>query len=157
MGVSVTSRGKTARRPHVHELDRLRIVTALSVVIVHVLMFTMYVEHSPLSIDAQNAFVANSYYTRELFMFVTGSALVYVYFGKPFNWRYVWKRRGIGVFMPYTLWSVIYTVVNNRGHPWQWYVRPSLFNFATGSASYQFYYILMTSLVRRTRARGGDR
>jgi membrane-bound acyltransferase YfiQ involved in biofilm formation len=144
MSLVRTSGWASERRPHVHELDRLRVETAFSVVVVHVLMFSMFVEHSTLGNQVQSAFVDIFHFTRELFMFVTAFALAYVYFGKPFNWRYFWQRRGIGVLVPYVLWSVIYTIVRNPGRTWQVLVGTSVFNIATGSAQYQLYYILLT-------------
>lgn len=145
MALALPNRGAgSVRRPHVHELDRLRIETALSVVVVHVLMFTMFVEHSTLGFQVQSAFVFVFHFTRELFMFVTGFALVYVYFGKPFKWRYFWRKRGLGVLMPYVLWTIIYVLVNNPGKTWNALVGTTLFDIATGNASYQLYYILMT-------------
>jgi probable poly-beta-1,6-N-acetyl-D-glucosamine export protein len=144
MAVVLTSGRASERRPHVHELDRLRTETAVSVVVVHVLMFSMFVEHSTLGFQVQSAFVDIFHFTRELFMFVTAFALVYVYFGKPFNWRYFWMRRGIGVLVPYVVWSVVYTIINNPGHTWQALFGISVLNVATGSAQYQLYYILLT-------------
>jgi peptidoglycan/LPS O-acetylase OafA/YrhL len=137
-------------RPYLHELDRLRVVTALSVIAVHVFGMTMFLDKTPFAFEAQNAFVSIFHFTREVFMFVTAFALVYVYYGKPFSWKHFWKRRGIGVVLPYTFWTFVYFWVNdyllstNRpGSPLS-IVQGLAWDLLTGNASYQLYYILLT-------------
>ena len=88
-----------ARRPHVYELDPLRTVTAASVVAVHVLAFTVYLNHSEVGVQVQNAIVVALHFTREAFIFVTAFALVYVYYGKPFALKRFWARRSIGTLL----------------------------------------------------------
>lgn len=137
-------------RPYLHELDRLRIITALSVIVVHVLGMTLFLDKTPFAFEAQNAFVSIFHFTREVFMFVTAFALVYVYYGKPFSWGHFWKRRGIGVVLPYTLWTFVYFWVNdyllstNRPSSPLSIVQRLVWDLLTGNASYQLYYILLT-------------
>src|SRR5579885_1802433 len=137
-------------RPYLHELDRLRIITALSVIAVHVLGMTLFLDKTPFAFEAQNAFVSIFHFTREVFMFVTAFALVYVYYGKPFSWGHFWKRRGIGVVLPYTLWTFVYFWVNdyllstNRPSSPLSIVQTLVWDLLTGNASYQLYYILLT-------------
>src|SRR5579871_6272501 len=95
-------------RPYLYEVDRLRIVTALSVVAVHVLALMTFLDATVPALQAQNAFVTLFHFTRAVFMFVTALALVYVYQQKRFTWRAFWKRRGMGVLYPYVFWSFAY-------------------------------------------------
>ncbi len=133
-----------SRLPYLHELDRLRIITALSVVAVHVLALTAFLDTTPLALQVQNAFVMAFHFTREVFMFVTAFALVYVYYGKPFSAKRFWKRRSIGVVLPYVFWSLLYVLVNPHPDSPLLFMRTLLLDLLTGNASYQLYYILLT-------------
>jgi peptidoglycan/LPS O-acetylase OafA/YrhL len=133
-----------ARRPHVYELDPLRTVTAWSVVAVHVLSGTVFLNQSNVGVQIQNALVVAMHFTREVFIFVTAFALVYVYYGKPFATKRFWTRRSIGVLLPYCIWSVVYVWVNGAGQSPTTFIKTALVDILTGNASYQLYYILLT-------------
>lgn len=138
--------GKTTKRqsrPHVYELDPIRIVTAFGVIGVHVLAFTLFLEHTGGATLLHNAFLNALHFTRQIFMFVTAFALIYVYYGKPFAPKRFLIKRAIGVLLPYSLWSILYTWVNSP-QPFLPFVGTSLFNILTGDASYQLYYILLS-------------
>lgn len=143
--VEATAVGATGRKPHLWELDRLRIITAVSVVAVHVLTYTAFLDRSYSAQVIQFGFVTSLHFTREIFMFITGLALVYVYAGKPLNAGRFWRKRAIGVLLPYAAWSLVYQLLNTH-----WPVNPAAFlgtlafNLLTGSASFQLYYILLT-------------
>jgi peptidoglycan/LPS O-acetylase OafA/YrhL len=138
--------GKKAKssRPHVYELDPLRATTALVVVAVHVLAFTAFLNHAQWGLQVQNALVTAVHYTREMFMFVTAFALTYVYFGKPFSTRTFWKKRAIGVLIPYAIWSAVYVWVNNPTQSLGHFLGTAALDILDGHASYQLYYILLT-------------
>src|SRR5438045_8838966 len=84
------------------------------------------------------------HFTREVFIFVTAFALVYVYYGKPFATRRFWARRSIGVLLPYCIWSVVSVWVNIPGQSPATFIRTAIVDILTGNASYQLYYILLT-------------
>lgn len=84
------------------------------------------------------------HFTREVFIFVTAFALVYVYYGRPFPLKQFWQKRSIGVLLPYAVWSVIYVWVNMPHKTPETFVTTSLIDILTGNASYQLYYILLT-------------
>lgn len=131
-------------RPYIYELDPLRTVTALAVVLVHVMSFTMFFNHTATSLLVDNGIFTSIHFTREIFMFVTALALAYVYYGKPFEPSRFWAKRSIGVLLPYCLWSLAYTWVNNPSqHSPGAFAKLALFNILTGNASYQLYYILL--------------
>lgn len=138
------TRPKKQSRPHVYELDPLRATTALVVVAVHVLAFTAALNHTSLGLQIQNAVVTSIHYTREMFMFVTAFALTYVYYGKPFSALTFWKKRALGVLLPYCVWSIIYVWASNTQHSFGSFVTTSLMDILTGRASYQLYYILLS-------------
>jgi peptidoglycan/LPS O-acetylase OafA/YrhL len=147
MALSVEQQVKpqaASRRPHIYELDPLRAVTALCVIGVHVVAFTAFLNQSVWGNEVQNGIVVALHYTREMFLFVSGLALAYVYFGKPFKFFSFWKKRGLGVVIPYCIWSGIYVVINNPGLPFRRYISTTFFAILKGSASYQLYYILLS-------------
>jgi 4-hydroxymandelate oxidase len=129
---------------HLDELDRLRVLTALSVVAVHVLALSAFLDRMPLAVQVQNGFVTAFHFTREVFLFVTALALVYTHHGKPFNPSRFWQRRGIGVLLPYVFWSVVYVALTPPSHAPLLLLRTLVWDLLTGSASYQLYYILLT-------------
>jgi surface polysaccharide O-acyltransferase-like enzyme len=133
-----------SKRPHIYELDPLRACTAFSVVAVHVLAFTVFLNHTEIGIQIQNAFVVTFHFTREVFLFVTAFALVYVYNGKAFPFKQFWKKRGIGILLPYVVWSLIYVWVNTPAKTPASFFQTALLDILTGNASYQLYYILLT-------------
>lgn len=133
-----------ARRPHVYELDLLRTVTAFSVVAVHVLSFTVILNSTNAGAEIQNAVVTALHFTREVFMFVTAFAMVYVYYGKPFTLKRFWAKRSVGVLLPYCLWSIVYVLVNTPGQSPGAFIQTAVVDILTGNASYQLYYILLT-------------
>lgn len=142
--IELPTKATEPARPYLFELDRLRIITALSVVAVHVLAFTMYLDPAPLMLLAHMGALMAFHFTREVFMFVTAFALVYVYYGKPFQWGRFWKRRGLGVLLPYVLWTGIYVWANFSINGPLDFLRLTFVNVLTGDASYQLYYILLT-------------
>jgi peptidoglycan/LPS O-acetylase OafA/YrhL len=137
-----------AKRPHIYELDPLRVCTALGVVAVHVLAFTVHLNPGVAGYQTQSGVMVAFHYTRAVFMFVTAFALVYVYYGRPFSPLQFWKKRAIGVAFPYVVWSVIYVAftfafTTGFSSPGA-FVSTSFFDVLTGNASYQLYYILLT-------------
>ena len=137
-------REQQARRAHVYELDPLRAITAWSVVAVHTLSGTASLNYSEVGVQLQNAFVVAMHFTREVFIFVTAFALVYVYFGKPFALKRFWTKRSLSVLVPYCIWSIVYVWVNFPGQSPVTFIKTSFIDILTGNASYQLYYILIT-------------
>jgi peptidoglycan/LPS O-acetylase OafA/YrhL len=77
-------------------------------------------------------------------MFVTAFALVYVYNGKHVSLLQFWRKRALGVVLPYVFWSEVYILVNVGFVSPGAFLRTSVFDILTGNASYQLYYILLT-------------
>lgn len=131
-------------RPHIYELDPLRATTALVVISVHALFFTLILEKTTLGTEIQNALIISVHYTREMFMFVTAFALVYVYYGRPFATDRFYKRRAIGVLIPYCVWSIIYVLLGPRQPSSGAFIKTAVIDIIDGQAAYQLYYILLT-------------
>lgn len=142
-------RVQVSRRSRVFELDLLRVITSWSVVCIHVVSFTDILNSTTSGLQLQNALVTALHYSREVFMFVTAFALIYVYFdrsstGKPFSLGQFWRKRGQGVLIPYVLWSIFYTWANKGMPSLEAFFSMSFRNILVGGASYQLYYILLT-------------
>ncbi len=135
-------RGRLAR---LYEVDVIRAITALSVVAVHAVAFTIVLTHTSTGQLLQNGVVSALHYTREIFLAISAFVLVYGYANRPFSNKAFWKKRGIGVLIPYVLWSVFYEFAQPQSPlpPGQWTLR-TLGDLVTGSASFQLYYILLT-------------
>jgi acyl-CoA synthetase (AMP-forming)/AMP-acid ligase II/membrane-bound acyltransferase YfiQ involved in biofilm formation len=132
------------RRPYLHELDPIRVITALAVVGVHVLTFAAVLDTTPAAMQMQLGMGSALHFTREVFMFTTAFVLVYTYAGANFDLKTFIRKRGIGVVVPYALWSLFYLVLNRS------FTSPAQFTLSavkallSGDASYQLYYILLT-------------
>jgi len=79
-----------------------------------------------------------------MFIFVTAFALVYVYYGKPFSSTRFWKRRALGVLLPYCVWSFIYLWLSQSQHSPGSFTKTLIIDIISGQASYQLYYILIS-------------
>jgi len=131
-------------RPRIHELDMLRVLTALGVVAVHTLGATVAYQTTQQGEIVQHGIESAMHYTREVFMFTTALVLAYSYVGKPFDLKTFARKRGVGVVVPYVLWSVFYILeVPHPAAPLELLgtISHALVN---GDASYQLYYILLT-------------
>src|SRR5262249_27221588 len=123
-------------RPYLYALDPLRGITALIVILVHVLIFVNFDWQSVRAQEWQALCGAVSAVPRNVFLFIPAITLVYVYGGRPLPLGRFWSRRGLSVLLPYCLWTVIYARTNTP--------QPSVGRFAhivgrdliTGGASY---------------------
>lgn len=148
MGERVRESARTdaapARKPHLYEADFLRSVTALAVVAVHVTSFTVGLNQSQGGIQTQDAVVTLLHFTREIFLSITALVLVYSYANRPFSVRAFWRKRSIGVLLPYVLWSLLYAALNLPHDSALSWLRGALLAILTGSASFQLYFILLS-------------
>lgn len=136
---------KKIQRPYIYELDMFRTVTMLTVVLVHVLAATAIINATTSGVQIQNAFIDAFHDNRFIFMFISAFSLVYVYHGKPFSAIGFWKKRSLGILLPYIIWSLIYILVADF---WtislRSFVKLSLIDILNGEASFQLYFILIT-------------
>ena len=134
---------KKSLRPHIYELDLIRTVTATLVITVHVLFFTK-VFSTRRSFLLPHFALLNLTHVRAVFAFVTAFALVYVYAGKPFSGLTFWRKRSLGILLPYCFWSCMYVWFNWHPATPDAFVLTSLKSILLGDASYQLYFILLT-------------
>ncbi len=137
------SNGTGLYRPHIYELDPLRALTAITVVGVHTLAFTAWLYKTSAEAQIHYGVLDAIHWTRNVFLFVTALVLTYVYYGKPFAARRFWWKRGVGVLLPYCVWSMAYTWFGNPSSH-STFLQTALLDIVTGSASYQLYYIMLT-------------
>ena len=135
---------RRSSRPYLYELDPLRGITALLVVLVHVLIFVDFHWRTERSLQLQDAGVVVTHVARNVFMFITAVTLTYVYAGKPFQVRRFWSRRSVGVFLPYALWTRHLRVAQYPSADGARFARVVARDLLTGQASYQLYYIGIT-------------
>ncbi len=131
-------------RNFLHEIDMVRVVTALSVVAVHVTAFTVFFNTTQFGSEVQNAAVSALHFTREVFLSLTALVMVHNYTKRPLKLGTFWRKRGLGVVVPYIIWSLIYVYVNVPHDPVGNWVHTALADILSGNASYQLYYILLT-------------
>jgi peptidoglycan/LPS O-acetylase OafA/YrhL len=122
----------------------LRVITAIGVVAVHVLAFTVIYNTSPVGALIQHGVEATMHFTREVFMFTTALVLVYTYIGKRFDLKTFARKRGIGVVLPYVIWSLIYILLAPHPAALPQLVHLTARGLVTGEAAVQLYYILLT-------------
>lgn len=132
------------KKAHIYEIDFLRAITVFSVVTIHSFASTSFLYKSTFATDLIALFIHILHYNREIFVFVTGLVLTYVYYHRKFSTLKFWSKRLLFIFVPYVAWSIVYVKINNPTlHLDQLF---SLFwnDLWTGNASYQLYYILLT-------------
>lgn len=133
------------KKSHIYEIDFLRAFTVFSVVTVHTFAELAYLyQYSNTGTDILATVIHTLHFNREIFIFITGLVLTYVYFNKSFSKKKFYLKRFLFIFIPYILWSLIYiqltyhTFTPNHSYATLWT------DLLTGNASYQLYYILLT-------------
>lgn len=130
---------KQKKPNHRYEADIMRGIIVLSVVAMHTVGTITYVDTTEFYSIIQYGVLILLRYNRQAFIFITAFVLVYVYNKPNLNWVEFWRKRGIGIIIPYIIWSIIYVSINVKN--------PSLYNYVydtvLGSSSYQMYYILL--------------
>jgi surface polysaccharide O-acyltransferase-like enzyme len=130
------------KKAHIFEIDFLRAITVFSVVTIHTFASMAYLySKDPLTTQIIALFIHLLHYNREIFIFVTGLVLTYVYFHRPFSAMKFWSKRLLFIFAPYVLWTIIYLLINNDTLPLNKYLPLFWTDILTGNASYQLYYI----------------
>jgi len=131
-------------RIYLHEIDMVRVVTALAVIAVHTVAFTVVFNSTNLGVQLQNGVVSALHFTREVFLTLTAFVMVHNYTKRPLKLSTFWRKRGVGVVVPYVVWSLFYVWFNVVRNPAGAWIHTALADILTGNASYQLYYILLT-------------
>jgi peptidoglycan/LPS O-acetylase OafA/YrhL len=127
-------------RPHLWQVDIVRLLTFAAVIWVHSLAFT---EQPDNRLAAGLMMLLQ--FGRELFFALTGFVLVYSVGPKALKIRSFWRKRVVYVAVPYVTWSAIYyayTVLGPAHAPASW----SDFgvDLLDGNAMYHLYFLLVT-------------
>lgn len=133
-----------AGRSHLYEIDLVRVVTAICVVGVHATFFTLFLNTTALGAQLQNGVIDALHFTREVFLSITAFVMVYVYARRPFPVWTFWRKRGLGVLLPYIFWSLVYVWLGVPHNPIQNWLSTALVDILTGNASFQLYFILLS-------------
>jgi peptidoglycan/LPS O-acetylase OafA/YrhL len=131
------------RRPHLHAVDLVRVLTVALVVGVHTVTHVV----SPLTVAA-GALVAVLHTSREVFFVLTALVLVHGYGRSRVRWLRFWRRRYPVVVVPYIVWTLVYYVAD--GHwvePLSASARLLGGDLLTGGARYQMYFLLVTMQI----------
>lgn len=135
--------GSTTQRKHIFEIDLIRAITVFSVVAIHSLAYTKNLTPEPL-LPIYNLIGHALHYNREIFIFVTGLVLTYVYMNRRYSKKQFWLKRAGLVVIPYVVWSIIYVILNHQNMSVSNFLKVAVHDILTGNASFQLYYILLT-------------
>lgn len=147
---STTSTVPTNSRPQaIPELDFLRAMACLCVVLIHVTANPLYYA-IPGTPEYLILLVANQFtrFAVPAFVFISGFVLANTYLvtGNPFNYFLFLKRR-LGAVLPlYVLWSTgyhVYLHLVEGGHPWPQYFQELARSLVLGTAAYHLYFIVL--------------
>lgn len=141
-GTAATTAARSARRPHVAEIDVVRVMTFAAVVAVHTVA-----NANPTTAVAPNAILMLLHFTRSAFFVLTGFVLMHQYLGRPLAVRNFWRRRITLVAVPYIGWSVLYTALGQVQAPHgsaAGFLRTLGPNLAFGQAWYHLYFLLVS-------------
>ncbi|MDF0531242.1 acyltransferase [Tsukamurella sp. 8F] len=164
VSTSRTGAATPRRSGYLHQLDFMRVITFLLVILVHTLTNT----NNEVTGTVTNALALNLHFTRNAFFALTGLVLAYGTLDQTdFSARAFWRKRLPLVAIPFLVWAIAYwvfamvTTHNTRNIP------GSLANLAYnvvwgGMNGYQLYFIFVTLqiyllfpavlwIVRRTR------
>ncbi|MGB8954562.1 MAG: acyltransferase [Tumebacillaceae bacterium] len=136
-----------ARRERIGELDVLRALAFLAVVLQHSLGVYIRSADVQLSESTMLGMLFNlSKFAVPTFVFITGLTLLYNYYERVDYPRFLWKR-AVEILLPYALWCLVYEVYLNDWHlpaltaAWAMHFGR---NVLLGSEYYHLWFIPMT-------------
>ena len=127
-------------RPRSAQVDFMRAIAIMAVAVIHTWGGATEVvdERGPEQAALFAAFVSGSVWAVPMFFFLSGFVLTH--FGDPNHWRgplHWWRRRAVRLLPPYVFWSVVCLVAWGERD-----VGQALLKLATGTASYQMYFVV---------------
>ena len=135
-----SKKASTERR---YEIDILRGIIALIVVLIHSIGSTQYLDSHFYESFIRNLIISLIQFNRNVFIFITAFILVYIYNAKGLNIKNFWSKRTVGILIPYALWSILYALFYGRGPTFIADIYTIIIDIVSGSAYYQLYYILL--------------
>ena len=140
---SITFTNLHIPKRYVHEIDILRASTAISVVGVHAMGYTVFLNATFYGQAIESFLFHLLQFNREIFMLISAFVLVYIYYNKHLSIIEFWTKRMLVIFLPYVIWSFVYVRVNQRDLNLQKYITTSLYDILIGNASFQLYYVVL--------------
>lgn len=128
----------TPRRPHVWQVDLLRIAPMIGVVAVHALAFT-----APQDSVVGGALLMALHVNREAFFFISAFVLFYATgaYEQAFDVKRFWRRRFPLVVVPYLIWSLLYFGVSGHAFQSNWL---EMLRTDLGLGWFHLYFLLVT-------------
>jgi surface polysaccharide O-acyltransferase-like enzyme len=138
---AVVATPRRSRPPHVPAADVVRVLTFACVIAVHALATTL-----PLDDPRADAAAMLLHFTREAFFVLTAFVLVHTNQGRPVRVGPFWRRRFLLVGVPYVVWTVLYTGLQQVPSPLPPadLARSLAINLATGTGWYHLYFLLVS-------------
>ena len=132
----------------IEEIDALRAIAAVCVVMLHVLGYFLAQDSSVVSHWLEQAGVEVLRFSRQIFMFVTGLLLARVYRDRNPAWAGFLTRRGKTLLLPYAIWTAIYLwfsgLINLSPGNWLVDARTIMRAVLRGDGYYHLYYVVVT-------------
>jgi len=126
------------------ELDLLRAIGCIAVIIIHVTASTLirYRPHSP---HLKLAYIINTYtkFAVPLFIFISGIVLLHVYRDKPLSFFKFMKSRLMSIGVPYLIWNLIYYMVFLKRGIYPPSPRFFIEHLFMGTLLYHFYFVVI--------------
>ncbi|HUW63662.1 MAG TPA: acyltransferase [Spirochaetia bacterium] len=139
----------TVQKQHINEVDYLRVIGLVSIVIIHSFGFYLAMPVTgPAARIFQELTVNVLRFGRYVFMFVTGVVLFYGYDGRKINITSFYRRRLKNIFIPYAVWTAIYLLIDRWSNIIYWsnagdFVITWAENIVSGKAYSHLYYIVV--------------
>ncbi len=131
-------------KKRLEELDVLRAIGCIAVIIIHVTASTL-IRYRPHSLHLKLAYIANTFtkFAVPLFVFISGVVLMYSYQNKPFEFKRFMKARAKSIGIPYLAWNLFYYIIFVLLGTY--YLSPLFFvkQLLLGSMVYHFYFVVI--------------
>ncbi|AOQ23691.1 MAG: hypothetical protein PWP41_1243 [Moorella sp. (in: firmicutes)] len=136
-------------KPHIGEVDYLRVFGLITIVLIHAWGFYLLMPvASPYSRIAQELGVNLLRFGRQIFMFITGLVLFYNYSGRKLNLNRFFSRRLKNLAIPYVIWTAFYLILKRSSGMLNWtgfggFLTLWWQNVLNGNGYSHLYYILV--------------
>ncbi|WP_284640546.1 acyltransferase [Paenibacillus silviterrae] len=126
------------------EIEYLRAFAFLAVVLQHTIGHYAYIQGTSLADGVMLGFLLlAAKFAVPMFIFITGLVLFYNDKGKVPYGTFL-RKRSKDILLPYLLWSILYSIIDNRSALTDWtFLRELGLDLVTGKASYHLWYIVM--------------
>ncbi|MDK2821643.1 MAG: hypothetical protein PWP31_1608 [Clostridia bacterium] len=137
------------KKPHIGEVDYLRVFGLITIVILHVYGFYLAMPvNNPYSHIFHELTINLLRFGRQLFMFITGLVLFHSYSKRKLDISRFFNRRLKNLVIPYAIWTAIYLYIKHFSHMVDWsngfeFVIIWVQNLLNGNGFIHLYYILV--------------